>query len=184
MFTRKVISGWALCCLAAVQLVGFAGCSSNTNTGNVNGNSAVATNGNVNATASTSPATNAAPQAKVNLNTATQADVLRVMPNLGSRMLHEFEEYKPYRSIQQFRKEIGKYVDQAQVAEYEKFVFVPIDPNQSDAATLQQIPGLDANEAQELIAGRPYGSGDEFLDKLKGKVSADELEMARSYLAR
>jgi len=99
-------------------------------------------------------------------------------------MLHEFEEYKPYRSIQQFRKEIGKYVDQAQVAEYEKFVFVPIDPNQSDAATLQQIPGLDANEAQELIAGRPYGSGDEFLDKLKGKVSADELEVARSYLAR
>ena len=87
-------------------------------------------------------------------------------------------------TIEQFRKEIGKYVDQAQVAEYEKFVFVPIDPNQSDAATLQQIPGLDANEAQELIAGRPYGSGDAFLDKVKGKVSAEEFEIARSYLAR
>ena len=184
MFTRNVISGCALFCLATVQLVGLAGCSSNYNSANVNANSAVVVNANANAIAVASPVANPAPQAKVNLNTATQADLLRVMPNLGSRMLHEFEEYKPYRSIQQFRKEIGKYVDQAQVAEYEKFVFVPIDPNQSDAATLQQIPGLDANEAQELIAGRPYDSGDAFLDKLKGKVSVEELEIARSYLAR
>jgi DNA uptake protein ComE-like DNA-binding protein len=182
MFTPKVISGCALFCLATVQLVGLAGCSSKS--ANVNANSAVVANANANAIAVASPAANAAPQAKVNLNTATQADLLRVMPNLGSRMLHEFEEYKPYRSIQQFRKEIGKYVDQTQVAEYEKFVFVPIDPNQSDAATLQQIPGLDANEAQELIAGRPYDSADAFLDKLKGKVSAEELEIASSYLAR
>ena len=99
-------------------------------------------------------------------------------------MLHEFEEYRPYRSIQQFRKEIGKYVDQAQVAEYEKYIFVPIDANQGDAPTLQEIPGLDANEAQELTAGRPYPSREAFLEKLQAKVSADELEVAKSYLAQ
>ena len=64
---------------------------------------------------------------------------------MGNRMVHEFEEYRPYKSIQQFRKEIGKYVDQNQVAEYEKYIFVPINENDSDAPTLQQIPGLDAN---------------------------------------
>jgi hypothetical protein len=26
-------------------------------------------------------------------------------------MLHEFEEYRPYTSMAQFRREIGKYVD-------------------------------------------------------------------------
>lgn len=97
-------------------------------------------------------------------------------------MVHEFEEYRPYRSIQQFRKEMGKYVSPEQVAEYEKYIYVPIDENQSDAPTLQQIPGLDASEAQELIAGRPYASRDAFLAKLGTKVSADELAIAKTYL--
>ena len=99
-------------------------------------------------------------------------------------MVHEFEEYRPYVSIQQFRREIGKYVDPAQVAEYEKYIYVPIDENQSDAATLQQIPGLDAPEAQELIAGRPYASRDAFITKLTPKVSAEELAIAKTYLVQ
>jgi radical SAM superfamily enzyme with C-terminal helix-hairpin-helix motif len=98
-------------------------------------------------------------------------------------MVHEFEEYRPYRSIQQFRKEMSKYVAAAQIAEYEKYVFVPITPNESDAATLQQIPGLDTSEAQALIAARPYASNDAFLSKLAGSVSETELAVAKSYLS-
>ena len=30
---------------------------------------------------------------------------------MGQRMLHEFKEYRPYKSMEQFRREIGKYVD-------------------------------------------------------------------------
>jgi DNA uptake protein ComE-like DNA-binding protein len=144
---------------------------------------------NTNAGASAKPVTtpaagNSAAKAKLNINTASQADLLTTIPNFGNRMVHEFEEYRPYKSIFQFRKEIGKYVDQNQVAEYEKYIFVPIDENQSDAATLQQIPGLDANEAQELIAARPYVSRDAFLAKLAEKISADELAIAKTYLAQ
>lgn len=135
------------------------------------------------ANTSASPAANnSVTKAKVDLNTATSAEFLAAIPNLGNRMVHEFEEYRPYRSIQQFRKEIGKYVSQEQVAEYEKFVFVPIHVNQADAGTLQQIPGLDANEAGAMIAGRPYGSTADFLTKLTDKVSAADLEVARTYL--
>lgn len=133
-----------------------------------------------------SPGTTAqsTPSAKVNINTGSQADFFRVMPNLGTKMVHEFEEYRPYQSIQQFRKEIGKYVDQTQVAEYEKFIYVPIDENKSDAPTLQQIPGLDEGEARELIAGRPYASRDAFLTKLREKVSAADLATGQTYLVQ
>ena len=119
---------------------------------------------------------------KVNLNTATGDDFLAAIPGLGNRMLREFMEYRPYFSIQQFRQEIGKYVDDAQVAEYEKYIYVPIAINDSDSATLQQIPGLDASEAETLISGRPFASTDDFLTKLSEYISADELEIAKMYL--
>jgi hypothetical protein len=94
---------------------------------------------------------------------------------MGNRMVREFEEYRPYISIRQFRQEIGKYVSQEQVAEYEKYVYVPIAINDADAATLQQIPGVDAAEAEELLAGRPYASVDAFLTRLAGYVSEADL---------
>lgn len=57
----------------------------------------------------------------LNLNTASEAEILLV-PGVGPRMAHEFEEYRPYRNIEQFRREIGKYVDEAEVARLERFV--------------------------------------------------------------
>jgi DNA uptake protein ComE-like DNA-binding protein len=181
MFLRKLIRQCALLSLMSSLLIFFAACDSggSNQQPNINTSSSPSPAG-----ANTNTANSNAPSTKVNINTASEADLLRAIPNLGSRMLHEFEEYRPYRSIQQFRKEIGKYVDQAQVAEYEKYIFVPIDENQSDAPTLQQIPGLDAAEAQELIAGRPYASRDAFLAKLAEKVSPEELAIARTYLVQ
>jgi len=119
---------------------------------------------------------------KLNLNTASGDDFLAAVPGLGNRMVREFTEYRPYISIQQFRREIGKYVDDTQVAEYEKYVFVPIAINDSDAETLQQIPGLSAEEAASLISARPFASTDEFLTKLSQYVSADELNLAKTFL--
>jgi len=119
---------------------------------------------------------------KLNLNTVTGDQLLATIPGFSNRMVREFQEYRPYVSIQQFRREIGKYVGDAQVAEYENYVYVPISINDSDTETLQQIPGLDATKAEALIAGRPYPSADEFLAKLSGLVSADELEIAKTYL--
>jgi DNA uptake protein ComE-like DNA-binding protein len=121
---------------------------------------------------------------KVNLNTGTGEDFVAAIPGLGNRMVREFQEYRPYISIQQFRQEIGKYVNDAQVAEYEKYVYVPIAINDSDSETLQQIPGLDATEAETLIAGRPYATADDFLAKLNSLISADELTIAKTYLGQ
>ena len=119
-----------------------------------------------------------APAEKLNLNTAT-GDEFRTIPGVGDRMVHEFEEYRPYVSIQQFRREIGKYVDEAQVAAYEQYVFVPIDMNESDAETLQQLPGVDATEAAEIVAGRPYASREAFLERVAAYADATAETVAR-----
>jgi DNA uptake protein ComE-like DNA-binding protein len=58
---------------------------------------------------------------KVNINTATDAEILAI-PGMGPRMLREFKEYRPYTSIEQFRREMGKYVDKAEVARLEQYI--------------------------------------------------------------
>jgi DNA uptake protein ComE-like DNA-binding protein len=59
----------------------------------------------------------------INLNIATGEEIL-LIPGVGPRMRHEFEEYRPYTSIEQFRREIGKYVDKDEVARLERYVVV------------------------------------------------------------
>jgi len=135
------------------------------------------------AMASQPDATAATATAKLNLNTVTEDQLLSTIPDFNARMVREFREYRPYISIQQFRKEIGKYVDAGQVATYEQYVYVPIDVDQTDAATLQQLPGVDASIADQLIAGRPYSSSQAFLAKLAGLVSAADAQQAAAYLA-
>ena len=77
-------------------------------------------------TASTTTATPDASTAAivpVNINTATDAAILKI-PGVGPRMLREFKEYRPWTSIEQFRREIGKYVDKAEVARLEKYIVI------------------------------------------------------------
>ena len=57
----------------------------------------------------------------INLNTASDEDILTI-PGLGDRMLREFKEYRPYTDIEQFRREIGKYVSEEEVARFERYV--------------------------------------------------------------
>ena len=63
----------------------------------------------------------------LNLNTAADAEILAI-PGIGKRMLHEFKEYRPYKSMDQFRREIGKYIDrdkrEAELARLERYVTI------------------------------------------------------------
>jgi DNA uptake protein ComE-like DNA-binding protein len=60
----------------------------------------------------------------LNLNSASDADLLTI-PGVGQRMLHEFKEYRPWKTREQFDKEIGKYVDQKEVRRLARFVVIP-----------------------------------------------------------
>ena len=65
----------------------------------------------------------AQPNHSININTASDAEILSI-PGMGPRMLREFKEYRPYTSIEQFRREIGKYVDKAEVARLESYITI------------------------------------------------------------
>ena len=119
---------------------------------------------------------------RLNLNTATE-DEFKAL-GVGDRMAHEFAEYRPYASVREFRREIGKYIDNdpVQLAEYERMVFVPVDPETADAETLRQLPGVTASEAVRLVEGRPYADADAFLAAY-AQVTGRDAEAARVYLA-
>ena len=57
----------------------------------------------------------------ISLNDATRDEIL-LIPGVGDRMAYEFEEYRPYADMEQYRREIGKYVDEAEVARLERYV--------------------------------------------------------------
>ncbi|HEX5726676.1 MAG TPA: hypothetical protein VFX98_14470, partial [Longimicrobiaceae bacterium] len=59
----------------------------------------------------------------LDLNSASGEEI-QLIPGVGDRMEHEFEEYRPYRGMEQFRREIGKYVDEAEVARLERYVTI------------------------------------------------------------
>jgi DNA uptake protein ComE-like DNA-binding protein len=53
-------------------------------------------------------------------NTATEEEIM-LIPGVGKRMAHEFEEYRPWTNGAHFQREIGKYVDPAEVARLQKY---------------------------------------------------------------
>jgi DNA uptake protein ComE-like DNA-binding protein len=59
----------------------------------------------------------------INLNTASDADILSI-PGAGTRMVHEFKEYRPWKTMAQFHKEIGKYVDEKEVRRLARYVVI------------------------------------------------------------
>lgn len=57
-------------------------------------------------------------------NKATSAE-MKLIPGVGDKMAGEFQEYRPWTSAAQFDREIGKYVDKAEVARLKTYVVLP-----------------------------------------------------------
>lgn len=109
-----------------------------------------------------------------NLNTTAEDD-FKMIPGVGDRMAHEFEEYRPYQSIAQFRKEIGKYVDEEEVARYENYVFVPVELNSASEEDIKALPGVGDRMAHEFEEYRPYENIEQFRKEIGKYVDDDEL---------
>ena len=111
----------------------------------------------------------------MNLNT-TPEDDFKLIPRVGDRMAHEFEEYRPYANMKQFRKEIGKYVDDAEVKRYESYVFVPAELNTTAEDDIKDLPGVGKRIAHEIEEYRPYENIDQFRKELGKYVDDKELQ--------
>lgn len=125
------------------------------------------------------------PSARLNLDTASEAEFMTI-PGVGDNMAHEFEEYRPWTSVGQFRREIGKYIDDDQevLDGYLEYVYVPIRLDGTDAETLMQLPGMSEAEARQLADGQPYASADEFLTAYEAISGEPDAEAARAFLSQ
>jgi len=59
----------------------------------------------------------------LDLNSASEEEIM-LIPRVGAELAEEFEEYRPYDSMERFRREIGKYVDSTEVARLEQYVTI------------------------------------------------------------
>ena len=117
----------------------------------------------------------------LNLNNATRDEILTV-PGVGEKMAHEFEEYRPYLSIEQFRREIGKYVSEEEVAAYEQYVFVPVGLNKGTKEQILAIPGVGEKMLHEFEEYRPYQSLEQFRREIGKYVDDQELARLERYI--
>ena len=118
----------------------------------------------------------------INLNTAPRDEILLV-PGVGARMAHEFEEYRPYKGgLPQFRKEIAKYVNAAEVARLEQYVFVPINLNTASDSAILSIPGLGQRMLHEFKEYRPYKNIEQFRKEIGKYVNAKEVARLERYV--
>ena len=117
----------------------------------------------------------------INLNTASRDEILLV-PGVGPRMLREFQEYRPYTGLPQFRREMGKYVDSTEVARLEQYVFVPIDLNTASDEDILTIPGVGPRMLREFKEYRPYPNIEKFRREIGKYVNEKEVARLERYV--
>ena len=117
----------------------------------------------------------------INLNTATREAILSI-PSVGDRIAREFEEYRPYKAIAQFRRELGKYVSDAEVARLEQYVFVPLNLNTAPPEDLLTIPGVGNRLVREFLEYRPYINMRQFRREIGKYVSDEEVARLERYV--
>ena len=116
-----------------------------------------------------------------NLNITAEVD-FKMIPGIGNRMAHEFEEYRPYTSIKQFKREIGKYVDESEVSRYLNYVFVPVELNTSTEDDIKSLPGVGNRISHEFIEYRPYTNLAQFRKEIGKYVDEKELERLERFV--
>jgi len=117
----------------------------------------------------------------INLNAASNEEMLLV-PGGGPRMAREFNEYRPWDGgIARFRREIGKYVDDDEVARLEQYVFVPLDLNTATEEDFLTIPGVGPRMVREFNEYRPWVDMAQFRREIGKYVDDDEVARLERY---
>lgn len=109
----------------------------------------------------------------VNLNTGTRDEIL-LIPGAGTRMAHEFVEYRPWRNWAQFDKKISKYVGQQATDRFKQYVFIPIDLNTATDDDILSIPGAGPRMLREFKEYRPWKTRQQFEKEIGKYVGAAE----------
>lgn len=118
----------------------------------------------------------------VNLNLSPREEIM-LIPRAGRRMAREFDEYKPYTGgYAQFRREIGKYVNEQEVAHLEQYTFIPIDLNSAPDSVIMTIPGMGPRMLREFKEYRPYPNIEKFRREIGKYVNEKEVARLERYV--
>ena len=117
----------------------------------------------------------------IDLNDVTNEEIL-LIPGVGNRMLHEFEEYRPYIALLQFHREIGKYVDDDELARLAQYVYVRINLNSASQEEILSIPGVGERLLHEFKEYRPYDSIEQFRREIGKYVDDEEVDRLARYV--
>ena len=117
----------------------------------------------------------------IDLNDVTNEEIL-LIPGVGNRMLHEFEEYRPYIALLQFHREIGKYVDDEELARLAQYVYVRIALNSASQEEILSIPGVGPRMQHEFEEYRPYTAMAQFSREIGKYVDDEEVNRLARYV--
>ena len=119
----------------------------------------------------------------VNLNTATDEEILSIPAAQSNRVLREFKEYRPYKSLAVFHREMRKYWDEAEVSRLEQYVFVPVNLNTATDEEILSIPAAQSNRVlREFKEYRPYTSMDQFHREMRKYWDEKEVNRLKRYV--
>jgi DNA uptake protein ComE-like DNA-binding protein len=119
----------------------------------------------------------------LNLNTATDDEIRSIPAAQPQRILREFKEYRPYKSLAIFHREMRKYWDEAEVSRLEQYVFVPVNLN---TGTDEEILSIPAAQPQRLLREfkeyRPYTSLEQFHKEMRKYWDEKEVSRLQRYV--
>jgi predicted DNA-binding helix-hairpin-helix protein len=117
----------------------------------------------------------------IDLNTATPDEILLV-PGAGKRMVHEFEEYRPWKTYAQFAREIGKYVGAEGAAKLAQYTFIPVRLNTASDEDILSIPNAGPRMVREFKESRPWKTKAQFMKEIGKYVGQKETERLWRYV--
>lgn len=119
----------------------------------------------------------------LNLNTATD-DEIRSIPAANTRqVLREFKEYRPYKTLADFHREMRKYWDETEVSRLEQYVFVPIKLNTATDDEILSIPAARPTQIlREFKEYRPYADIEKFRREMGKYFDAKEVKRLERYI--
>lgn len=119
---------------------------------------------------------------QINMNTASREEIL-LIPGTANKHAHEFDEYRPYKALAVFHREMRKYWDEAEVSRLEAYVFVPLDLNAATDADIMTIPGMTAKMLHEFKEYRPYDAVARYTREMTKYVPAKEAARLTRFVA-
>ena len=119
----------------------------------------------------------------INLNAATDDELRAITAPQPARILREFKEYRPFKSLADFHREMRKYWDETEVARLEQYVFVPVKLNTATDEEILSIPAAQpARVLREFKEYRPYADIEKFRREMGKYWDAKEVKRLERYI--